>query len=76
MARYSFANLGQWSQRVQRNADLVFAGAAEDTFGVMTETAAGVSRGGSVQRGKVPVADGELIGSFFQDKQFLSLIHI
>jgi len=73
MAKYSFANLGKWSDKVQRNADLVFAGAAEDTMGAMTEGAAGVSRGGTVQRGKVPVADGELINSYDQDKQFFGL---
>ncbi|WP_425070646.1 hypothetical protein [Sagittula sp. S175] len=58
------ATLKGWTDRQLRNADLIAAGAATDTCNDMRQGAAGVSKGGSVQQGKVPVADGELIGSY------------
>ncbi|MEN9060005.1 hypothetical protein [Ponticoccus litoralis] len=64
MATIKFSQIPSWVRNAKQNANYIVRGAIEDTVDDMTNGAAGVSKGGTVQQGKVPVADSELINSF------------
>ena len=63
MTRFSFANLGKWAEKEKRIRDAVVKQATNDMIVDASQTATGVSRGGSVKQGFVPRADGTLAAS-------------
>jgi hypothetical protein len=63
MTVYNIANLGQWSEKVQRNLDLVVKGSIQDVGEIMTRRQPSIKETGTFEVGKVPVDTGELINS-------------
>lgn len=57
------ADIRKWTEKQKRNASFIVRGAAQDVIGEMSRPAPGVSRGGSVSKGHVPVDTSELINS-------------
>ena len=61
--RFSFANFGKWSAKEKRFQNAVVAQATNDMIVGASQTATGVSRGGTVKQGFVPRMDGTLAAS-------------
>jgi hypothetical protein len=63
MAQTFTASVRGWSQKALNNAELVLRGSVQDTGELMTRRAQGVSDGGALIPGRVPVVSGELVNS-------------
>lgn len=54
MAKYSWAQLDDWTRKVERRADVVVKQSVNDVIVMASRTAPGKNRGGSVKVGFVP----------------------
>lgn len=63
MAMSFSASVRGWTEKAKRNATYVVRGSVQDVGELMTRRAAGVTDGGTVRPGFVPVVTGELINS-------------
>lgn len=60
MTNYSWADLGEWARKVEKRKMLIVRQATEDVFALASRRATGVTRGGSIKEGHVPVDTGFL----------------
>lgn len=63
MTVYKFAQLGEWAEKQIRVMDAIVKQSTNDVIKQASKTATGVTRGGSVQKGYVPVDIGTLAAS-------------
>lgn len=63
MTVYKFSELPQWAKKTALVADVIVKQSTADAIDMASRTATGVSRGGTLQRGYVPRADGTLAAS-------------
>lgn len=63
MTRYSVGGLDAWAKKIKRRGDLIVRQSTNDAIVQASRTAAGVTRGGVVKKGFLPVMDGFLAAS-------------